>query len=138
MITIELTQTEIAEHFGCPVARAEEVTRRLFLTSFVSPLPSILRVNIAETPAEYSGQIMATLKSVTVQRRGWDGNKVKDKATLLAYIRESAKALIDLRVWDEYNGPKAEVLPIPEPVEPERHYSLPGKYAVYPPSGPAE
>ena len=113
---------------------AKEVVRKLFLTSSGIPLPPAFRVNLAQ-PVEYSGQVNFSAIRLTVQMRGWGGNKVTDKATLLVYIKESAKALVDLQVWQAYNGPKAPEATGTsfEPVW-ERHYSLPGIYAVYPPS----
>ncbi|MNN29915.1 hypothetical protein D3C81_1435390 [compost metagenome] len=69
--------------------------------------------------------------------RGWGGNKVTNKATLLTYIKESAKGLTDLQVWQSFNGPKAPAATGTsfDPVW-VRHYPLPGIYAVYPPSLP--
>jgi hypothetical protein len=134
MISIDTTFAEIATELDCPVNVAKEVIRKLFLTSSSIPLPDAFRVNLAQ-PVEYSGQVNFSSIRLTVQMRGWGGNKVVDKATLLVYIKESAKALVDLQVWHAYNGPKAPAATgtNPEPVW-VPHYPPQGIYAVYPPS----
>jgi hypothetical protein len=138
MITIETTQEAIATKLGVSKTYAEEVIRRLFLTSHIAPLPEALRVNVAQTEQEYSGQITCSSKFLTVQKRGWGGTKLTDVASLLTYIETSAKALVDLSKMQAYTGPKA---PEATGVDPDPvwvpHYPPQGKYAVYPPSGPA-
>lgn len=134
MIAIDTTFEEIATALDCPVNVAKEVVRKLFLTSSGVPLPDAFRINLAQ-PVEYSGQINFSSIRLTVQMRGWGDNKVTNKATLLTYIKESAKGLVDLQVWQAYNGPKAPVAtgvdldPVWVP-----HYPPQGIYAVYPPS----
>ncbi|WDS62412.1 hypothetical protein [Pseudomonas phage D6] len=139
MIKIETTKQDVATALGLPQTYADEVIRRLFLTSDLVQLPDGLRVNVAESEAEWSGQIMCSPKFLTVQKRGWGDTVLTDVASLLQYIKTSAKALLDSSVWDKYTGPKA---PEATGVDPEPkwvpHYPPQGKYAVYPPSGPAE
>jgi hypothetical protein len=136
MITIDTTFVEIATSLDCPVNVAKEVVRRLFLTSISIPLPDAFRVNVA-TEAEYTGQVNLSSIRLTVQKRGWTGSKVINKATLLTHISESAKHLVDLQVWHAFNGPKAPVATGTsfEPVW-VRHYPLPGIYVIYPPTLP--
>jgi hypothetical protein len=135
MITIETTLTAIATKLKCPKTYAQEVVRRLFLTSDLVTPPEGLRVNIAQTEQEYSGQISCSKLFLTVQKRGWGGNKVTNIPTLLTYIETSAKALIDLSKMQAYTGPAA---PAPTGVDPDPKwvpvYPPQGKYAVYPPS----
>lgn len=139
MITIQTTIDDIATRLGLPRTYAEEVVSRLFLPTRPAPLPDGFRLNLAEEPSEYSGQITLSSVYLTVQKRGWLETKIKDVVTLLDYIDESAKSLLDRSVWENYTGPKA-----PEATGESfetvwvRHYSLPGIHAVYPPSGPAE
>jgi len=139
MIKIETTKAAVATALGLPQNYADEVIRRMFLTSTGFALPPGLRVNVAETEAEYSGQITCSSLFLTVQKRGWGDTKLTDVASLLEYIKTSAKALLDSSVWDNYTGPKAPEAtgtsfdPVWVP-----HYPPQGKYAVYPPPGPAE
>lgn len=139
MIKIETTRAAVAAALGLPQTYADRVIRQLFLPTTAVDLPDGLRVNVAETEAEWSGQITCSRLFLTVQKRGWGDTKLTDVASLLEYIKTSAKALLDSSVWDNYTGPKAEEPTGTDP-EPkwERVYPLPGKYAVYPASSPAE
>lgn len=104
MIKVELTPAEVATKLGVPETAAQEILRRLFFTStqviWAKDSELKFRMNIAEDPSEYSGQINNSPIAITVQYRGWlEGCKVKDKASLLTYIEEAAPQVWDMKPW---------------------------------------
>lgn len=109
MIKVELLPSEVATHLSVPETAAQEILRRLFFKSTQVILGKtaagkemLFKMNIAEDPSEYSGQINNSPVAITVQHRGWlEGNKILDKATLLAYIEEAAPQVWDLKPWSE-------------------------------------
>lgn len=104
MIEAKVLPSEVATLLGCNTYTAEEVLRRLFLTTTQyifgateKKVERFLRVNIAEKPSEFSGQINRSDLGITVQHRGWlEGNKIKDKATLMTYIQEAAPQVLKI------------------------------------------
>uniref|UniRef100_A0AB39CCU8 Uncharacterized protein n=1 Tax=Pseudomonas phage RVTF4 TaxID=3236931 RepID=A0AB39CCU8_9VIRU len=107
MITIELLPSEVATKLKVPETAAQEILRRLFFTSTqillnkdAKGVEKKFKLNLAEKPSEYTGQINNSPVAITVQYRGWEeGCKIKDKATLLTYIEEAAPQVWDLKPW---------------------------------------
>lgn len=130
MITIETTLTDIAKALDVPVYTTHEIIRRLFLTSQPIPLPEKFKYIADVGSGDYTS---LTPEYLTIFRTLNSDSNVLDVASLLVYITEAVKSVMDLSTWKEYTGPEAPA-PTGEPWEPKwvRHYPLPGKYAVYP------
>ena len=135
MVTINTTLKDIAAALDIPEYTAHEVVRRVFLTAQPVPLPEKFRYISDVGIGSYT---QMTAEYLTIYRTLRAESKVKDVATLLAYIKEAVKSVMDLSKWKEYTGPKAPEA-TGEPWEKPwvAHYPPQGIYAVYPPSGPA-
>ena len=132
MITINTTIAAIAAALEIPEYPTQEVIRRLFLTSQPVPLPEKVRYISDVGIGSYAS---LTPEYLTIYRTLHGESKVKDVASLLAYIKAAVVSVMDLSKWQEYTGSKATKAtgePWEKPWVP--HYPPQGVYAVYPPS----
>lgn len=134
MTTIVTNITEIAEALGIPQYPAMEVVRRLFFSGNPIPIPTEFAYVTEPDIGNYSHYSPG---KITVYRTYDSKSNIVDKPTLLAYIVEAVKSVMDITMWTNYAGPKApEATGEPWEKPWERHYPLPGIYAVYPPTLP--
>ncbi len=93
VVKIETTVVAIAAALGCTQYTAEEIIRRVFLSSQLVPLPPGFRyqTEVGITPYHTKSSLF-----LTVRKRDNSDSTIKDEASLLAYMVKAAASVMDL------------------------------------------